>query len=79
MTILSQVLSIGFLVGVIGNLTASFVLVFPALIHLDKLAKRRHEQHVKLAKMHHEQHMSLQHGKHWRTKLDELGKRNEGS
>lgn len=46
MNLYHQIVSLAFVVGVIGNLTASAVLGIPALIHLHKKLDRQHTEHL---------------------------------
>jgi len=41
-----QVFAIGFIAGVLGNLTASLILGTPALWHLHRKLNRQHQWHV---------------------------------
>jgi hypothetical protein len=47
------VLSIGFLAGVIGNLTASLLWALPAFIHLHRKLNRQHDARMQQAERHH--------------------------
>lgn len=42
----AQVFAIGFIAGVLGNLTASFLLGFPAFWHLHRKLDRHHKEHM---------------------------------
>lgn len=46
MSIYHQIVSLAFVVGVIGNLTASAVLGIPALIQIHKKLDRHHAEHL---------------------------------
>ncbi len=46
MSIVHQILSLSFAIGVIGNLVASAVLGVPALIHVHKKLDRHHAEHM---------------------------------
>jgi len=46
MSLWHQILSVAFLVGVIGNLCASAILGVPAFVHLHRKLNRHHREHV---------------------------------
>jgi hypothetical protein len=44
---------------ILGNLLASLIWGLPAILHLDRLAKKHHRQIVALQKMQHSEHMGV--------------------
>lgn len=43
---------------ILGNLLASLIWGLPAILHLDRLAKRHHREHMELAVKHHKEHLN---------------------
>lgn len=48
-----QIWSEAFLIGVIGNLTASVVCLVLAVLHLERLMKRHHREHMEHLRLLH--------------------------
>lgn len=49
----SQVLSIAFVIGILGNLTASLLWAFPVILKLHRKIDKNHAEHMAAIRLHH--------------------------